>query len=158
MITNRNKKLNNIRTLSLNPNIPARKRQKAIDIEIRRDLIDSLDCIGLGQSEILKLILDKGWLENYKQPYDIIKVDLMHVREKRKELLKKGLEDDIRTEFIKTNQEILKKSIIDKDYRTALEASKNILQVRGIDIENVVKIKGDQSFAEIIKSLIVNEK
>ena len=119
-------------------------------VKERRELVDSLDCIGMKPMEILKYLQSKGYIIKYRS----VILDLIVVRKKRKKLLYKGKANKTRMEYIGTQLEILKRAVANKDYRTATDIADKICKARGVDVETIVKLKGDKSFAEVLKALV----
>ena len=132
----------------------AKKGLSRVQIAARRDLVDALDCIAVRASDILKMIQDKGYLIGYDNPNAVIQKDLRFVRERRKELLLHGDVEQAKVEFIAQQREILAKTLANKRYGNAIEASKNILKARGFNVdkfEGDLNISGKITFADFAK-------
>lgn len=115
-----------------------------IDIEARRELVDSFDLIGIRRAKIVKILLKRGLLTEYRNPLITVKNDLSHVRKKRLALLNVGLKDKTVSEFIGQQVEILRAAMGQMDYRQAVETSKNIAKARGFNIDKIVVEGGDK--------------
>lgn len=118
-------------------------------IRERREIVDSLDCIGMKPTEILKFLHQKGYTIKY---WSVIR-DLRMTRKDRKSLLFEGEVDRIRIEYIGAQIEILKRAITNKDYRTASDIVDKIAKARGVDIETIIKIKGDEEHPLLFRKL-----
>ena len=116
----------------------ARQHPPKYRVEARRELVDSLDCIGFKRSEILRSLIEKGYLEGYQNPLQILKDDLRHVRHRRKDILRSGLLDETKIQFISEQQEIFRLAIRKKDFHNAIEASKNVAKGRGFNVDKMV--------------------
>ena len=105
----------------------------------RRDAVKSLYGQGFKPSQIFK-ILAPQWYEGrgYKTPFHIFQKDLWLVRKQDEELVKTGQRDASIAEFIRQQMEVYTRSLADKDYRTAMETSKNIARARGINVDKLM--------------------
>ncbi len=112
---------------------------KREDIKERQELVDSLDCIGMKPGGILKYLTKEGFSIKY---WSVIR-DLRIVRKGRKKMLYTNEADKTRAEYIGTQLELLRRAIENKDYRTATDIADKIAKARGVDIETIIKIKGD---------------
>ena len=115
--------------------------QKVSKYEIlqRRDSVKGLYGQGLKPTQIFK-ILSPQWYENrgYKIPYKVFEKDLWIVKKQDEELLLTGKKDASLAEFIRQQMETYSRALADKDYRTAMEASKNIARGRGINVDKLM--------------------
>ena len=138
----------------------AKRKYTYIQVAARRDLVDALDSIGVRRSDILKALQDKGYLVGYLEPVQVVKQDLIFVRERKKQLLLDGDIDQAKVEFIAQQREILQKALANKKYNDAIEASKNILKARGFNVdkfEGDLKIKAHVTLADFIKEVFLAE-
>jgi len=119
------------------------------DVARRREFVDSYDAIGFKTMEIvirLRELMADNKIEEIatKNLYRLVRKDLVIVRERRKELLYTGEAEKTKREYIAQQKEIMKRAIAHKDYHTASDVADKIAQARGVDIEQIVKFKGDK--------------
>ena len=114
-----------------------------VQVEIRRELVDALDSMGVKHGAILIELQKRGYLKGYKNPYNAVKEDLMYIHARRREARQQDI-DSIRAEYIARNTEILKRALEGPqgDFHSALEACKNIARTKGLDVDEVLKFKG----------------
>ena len=104
---------------------------KGKEVEERRELVDSLDCIGMKPTKITSYLQEKKFTVNYR----VVTKDLAIVRKKRKSLLYEYEARKTKADYIGTQKELLNRAIENKEYKTASNIADKILKARGVDIE-----------------------
>ena len=83
------------------------KMAKSKELEERRELVDSLDCIGMKPMKITSYLQEKGFKVNYR----VVTKDLAIVRKKRKSLLYEDEAKETIADYIGTQMELLNRAI-----------------------------------------------